>query len=361
MNEALRKKIEDTNIRKIALLIPPSQLKADIPNNSPELVLNTRQEIADIIHGRDVHRMVMVLGPCSIHDPQIAADYADNLSKFRGRLEDDLVIVMRVYFEKPRTTVGWTGLVYNPLETSDDADAGLRLSRKILSDINDSGIPCAVEVLDPITPQYLADLVSWGAVGARTTECQPHRHLASGLSMPVGFKNGTRGCIEIAAEAMVTAVDPHNYFGIDAEYGRASMIYSKGNHNTHLVLRGSNKATNYEAASIAFAVDSIEKQGLLTEASRQIMVDCSHGNSGKNHNRQPHVMRDVLEQVKAGQHRVMGFMVESNLLPGKQSWTPGKPLEYGVSITDACIGWEETESLLVNFAQMLRSKSYVLS
>lgn len=351
-------RIEDTNISKIIPLTPPKQFKMEIPNNSPHLVLNTRQEIVDIIHGRDVHRMLMVLGPCSIHDPQIAADYAGKLSTLKGRLEDDLVIVMRVYLEKPRTTVGWTGLVYNPLEVSEEADTGLRLSRKILSNINDSGIPCAVEVLDPITPQYLADLVSWAAVGARTTESQTHRQLASGLSMPIGFKNSTRGCIEVAAEAMVAAGHPHVYFGIDAENGRASAVYSNGNRNTHLVLRGSNNTTNYDAASIAIALDSIQKQKLLTETSRQVMIDCSHGNSAKDHTRQPHVVRDVLEQVRAGQYRVMGFMLESNLFAGKQSWTSGKSLEYGVSITDACIGWKETEEVLLNCAKMLRPRKH---
>lgn len=354
-------KIYNTNIFSIEPIKPPSELTADIVNRSTDLILKTRQEIRDILHGQDTKRLLMIVGPCSIHDPRAAADYAEKLYRLKGHVEDELVVVMRTYFEKPRTTVGWTGLVYDPnLDGSSDADAGLALSRRVLADINGSGLPCAAEFLDPFTPQYLADLVSWAAIGARTTESQVHRQLASGLSVPVGFKNSTQGNSKVAVEAMVTATNPHTFFGIDAS-GQAAVVRTTGNPDTHVVLRGGSQGTNYDEASISDTVNLIQERGLLTECNRPIMIDCSHGNSEKDHRRQLIVAEDVLKQVQSGQHRIMGIMIESNLQEGQQNWVAGKQLNYGTSITDACVGWEETKRLLLYYAQTIQPKRYVLA
>lgn len=350
--------LDDVNIASIRSLKSPAQLKENIPNLNPAVIAITRHEITNILSGQNPNRLVMIVGPCSIHDVKAATDYSERLLSLRGSLEDELLIVMRTYFEKPRTTVGWKGLAYDPhLDGSSDASLGLTVSRQVLADINSTGMPCAVEFLDPITPQYFADLVSWAAIGARTTESQVHRQLASGLSMPVGFKNSTEGNIQIAVDAIKTATQGHTFFSISEE-GLPSEVTTTGNPNTHLVLRGGSNSTNYDHASIDRATRLIKASGLLTEAKRPIMIDCSHGNSAKDHRRQPLVLMSVLEQIQAGQRRIMGFMIESNLYEGRQDYVADHPLRYGVSITDACISWEETERLLVDCARSVRPRTY---
>ncbi len=349
--------IENTNISSIEPLKPPIELKREIVNRSASLIANTRQEIRDVLHGKDTKRLVMIVGPCSIHDPGSAIEYGERLFGLKDRLADELVIVMRTYFEKPRTTVGWTGLVYDPhLDGSSDAGTGLAVSRKLLADINGAGLPCAVEFLDPNTPQYFADLVSWGAIGARTTESQVHRQLVSGLSMPVGFKNSTEGDMKVAVDAMVTATSPHTFFGIDVN-GQAAVVKTNGNPDTHIVLRGGNKGTNYDEASMAEAVSLIQERNLLAESSRPVMIDCSHGNSAKDHRKQSLVVKSVLP----GGNHTMGFMIESNIFEGRQNWVAGRQLQPGISITDACIGWEETERLLFECARMVQPRRYAVT
>jgi 3-deoxy-7-phosphoheptulonate synthase len=337
-------KIENRNLEGIVPLVPPVEVKAALPltPRAGEVVLETRRAIRDVLHGRDQHRLVIVVGPCSIHDRQAALDYARMLKPIATATQDALVIVMRTYFEKPRTTVGWKGLINDPhLDGSCDIAAGLKLARSILLEINELGLPCAYEGLDPVTPQYIADLISWAAIGARTTESQTHREMASGLSMPVGFKNGTDGSLQVALDAMVSARHPHSFLGIGND-GLTSVIKTAGNPDRHVVLRGGGGKSNYSAGDVDRALQLLAEH----EIARPIMIDCSHGNSAKDHARQISVCRDVLAQVRGGQKGIMGIMVESNLKAGKQSWTPRAPLEYGVSITDACIGWEETATLL---------------
>ncbi len=356
----MEKLIENAHIISVKPIEPPTKLKADIPNDSNDLIAKTRQEIRDILHGRDTNRLLVVVGPCSIHDPEAAIEYAQRLNSLRSRLENEMVIVMRTYFEKPRTTVGWTGMVQNPdLDGSSNASTGLLISRQLLSDVNRSGLPCATEFLDPITPQYLADLVSWAAIGARTVESQIHRQLASGLSMPVGFKNSTEGNIIVAVDAMVAAANTHTFLGMDAN-GQAAIVETTGNPDAHIVLRGGRQGTNYDQASMDYTVSLIKDRNLLTETCRPVMIDCSHGNSAKDYRRQSHVIENVLAQVQPGRHHILGFMLESNLREGRQDWVKGKQLEYGVSITDACIGWEETEHLLLDCALMIQPKRFVL-
>ncbi len=354
--------IENTHVVSIEAITPPGQLKQEIPNRSTGLIATTRDEIRDILHGRDTKRLLMVVGPCSIHDPQAAIGYAEKLRGVRNQITDEVLVVMRTYFEKPRTTVGWKGLAYNPLlgETSDTGSTGLVVSRQLLADVNNLGLPCAVEFLEPFTPQYFADLVSWGAIGARTVESQVHRQLASGLSMPIGFKNSTEGDNKVAIDAMITAASAHTFYGIDA-YGQAAVVKTTGNSDTHLVLRGGNRGINYDESSINEAISLIANRDLLTRDSRPIMIDCSHGNSEKDYRRQPIVLRRVLEQVQMGQYRIMGLMIESNLYPGRQDLIPGQPLRYGISITDACIGWRETEDLLLECARMNRPRTYAVA
>lgn len=359
--ENMESLIEDINISSIEPIGSPYQLKTDIVNRNPELVVKTRQEIRDILHGQDAKRLQLTIGPCSVHDQEATLEYAQRLLALKNDLTDELLIVMRVYLEKPRTTVGWTGLAYTPnLDGLSDENNGMAVSRQLLADINSLGIPCAVEFLDPFTPQYYADLVSWAAIGARTTESQTHRQLASGLSMPVGFKNSTEGNIEIATNAIVAASNGHTFYSINV-YGQLSLVTTNGNPDTHLVLRGSNTDTNYDEASIHKAINLIEKPGLLTESNRPIMIDCSHGNSAKDYKRQSSVAENVLEQFVSGQRRIMGMMIESNLKEGQQKLEKDKPLIYGVSVTDGCIGWEETEHLLLHAARSIYPKRYVLA
>jgi 3-deoxy-7-phosphoheptulonate synthase len=325
-------------------LVSPRQLKQELAGGAVHdaTVVAGRRAVRDILAGRDP-RMLVVIGPCSIHDTGAAMEYAERLNGLRREVEDKLCLVMRVYFEKPRTTVGWKGLIYDPhLDDSYDIEEGLRLARRLLLDINAMGLPAATEMLDPITPQYLADLVSWTAIGARTTESQTHRQMASGLSMPVGFKNGTDGGLQIALDAMASARSPHHFLGIDQD-GYTSVIKTTGNPDGHVVLRGGHDSTNYDAASIAEAEQRLERADL----SPVVMVDCSHANSGKVHTRQEKVWQSVIEQRAGGTRSLIGMMVESHLNEGNQKLT-GNPadLQYGVSITDACVNWETTERMI---------------
>ena len=307
-----------------------------------ETVVLGREVIGGILAESDP-RLLVVLGPCSIHDPKAALEYASKLNALRIEFEDQFYLVMRVYFEKPRTTIGWKGMIYDPhLDGSDDIEIGLEQARKLLLEINEMGLPTATEFLDPIVPQYIADLVSWAAIGARTTESQTHRQMASGLSMPVGFKNGTDGGLQVAIDAMHSATAPHTFLGIDQE-GTTSIIRTNGNPAGHVVLRGGRGLTNYDADSTLEAAESLAKAGL----PQVLMVDCSHANSGKQHGKQEEVWNSLIGQRIAGNKAIVGAMIESNLFEGLQPMASSlAALSYGVSITDACLGWEVTERML---------------
>ena len=331
-------------VRQTTRLTAPNSLKDSYPM-TPEAnatVVQGREQVQRIINQQD-SRLLVVMGPCSIHDTKAALEYAERLNILRKELSDQFCIVMRVYFEKPRTTIGWKGLVNDPhLNGTHDIESGLRRARELLLQINAMGMPAGTEFLDPITPQYFADLVTWAAIGARTTESQTHREMASGLSMPVGFKNGTDGSLQIAIDAMKAAMHSHNFLGIDPE-GATSIICTTGNPDGHVVLRGGRLATNYDAESIALAVEQLKKSSLKSN----LMVDCSHANSGKIHTRQEEVWHNVIAQRAAGSQAVFGMMVESHLNDGNQPVAADlTQLKYGVSITDACIGWETTERML---------------
>jgi 3-deoxy-7-phosphoheptulonate synthase len=350
----MAEKIENRNLMEVTPLIAPRAVKTKLPltDAAAQVVLQTRRAIRDIIHGRDRHRLLVVVGPCSIHDPAGAYDYAERLQRVAQATRDQLVVVMRTYFEKPRTTVGWKGLINDPrLDGSCDIAAGLELARNILLKINTLGLPCAGEMLDPITPQYIADLLSWAAIGARTTESQTHREMASGLSMPVGFKNGTDGGLQVALNAMISARHLHSFLGINAD-GLTSVIKTTGNPDRHIVLRGGGGKSNYAPEDIARAAAMVADENI----ARPVMVDCSHDNSAKDHTRQLSVGRETLRQVGDGQEVIMGLLLESNLNPGKQTWKEGVALQYGVSITDACLGWSETEDLLHEAAAAMRTR-----
>ncbi|HVM98278.1 MAG TPA: 3-deoxy-7-phosphoheptulonate synthase [Candidatus Acidoferrales bacterium] len=346
--------LENRNVGAYTPLAPPHAVKDELPvtDAAAEVVAQTRRVIRDIIHGRDRDRLLVVVGPCSIHDADAAYEYAARLKRIADATRDQLVLVMRTYFEKPRTTVGWKGLINDPrLDGSCDIAAGLALARRILLKINTFGVPCACEMLDPITPQYIADLVSWAAIGARTTESQTHREMASGLSMPVGFKNGTDGGLEVALNAMISARHEHSFLGINNE-GITAVVKTRGNPDRHVVLRGGGGQTNFSAADIRQAAALVRDEAI----ARPIMVDCSHGNSAKDYTRQGQVFRDVVREFSAGDDSIMGLLMESNLKPGKQTWIADAPLAYGVSITDACIGWEETQDLLLEAATQLAAR-----
>lgn len=340
--------LEDRNLTAIEPLPTPSDLKTRHPASpaATEVVLRARKGIRDVLHGRDRLRRVVVVGPCSLHDSQVALDYARRLLPLTREFDDRLVILMRTYFEKPRTTVGWKGLVNDPhLDGSCRVAEGLEGARKLLLEISDLGVACATEFLDPISPQYMADLVAWAAIGARTTESQTHREMASGLSMPVGFKNGTDGDIAVAIDAMTAASHPHSFLGIRPD-GIAAVVKTAGNPDTHVVLRGGRDGTNYDRK----AVESVSRM----IGVRGVMIDCSHGNSGKDPARQRDVVREVSEQIRHGGSGILGVMIESHIHAGRQDWKPGRKPEYGVSITDACIGFEETEDLLHELANAVR-------
>ncbi|MDN3610894.1 3-deoxy-7-phosphoheptulonate synthase [Vibrio ostreicida] len=338
-----KSELSNVNISEEQVLITPQELKAKLPlsDHARRCIQTSRQTIADIIHKKD-HRLLVVCGPCSIHDIDAAKDYAKRLKTLSEQLSDQLYIVMRVYFEKPRTTVGWKGLINDPhLDGSFDIEHGLHLGRELLVELAEMEVPLATEALDPISPQYLADTFSWAAIGARTTESQTHREMASGLSMPIGFKNGTDGNLETAINAMQAASSSHRFMGISRE-GQVALLTTQGNPNGHVILRGG-KQTNYDSVSVFECEQALAKADL--EAS--LMVDCSHANSRKDFRRQPLVAEDVIHQIREGNKSIIGVMIESHLNEGNQpSDVPLCKLQYGVSITDACINWESTEALL---------------
>ena len=341
--------IENSHIASIAPLVCPREMKERFPLSAEtgQLVLSNREEIRGMVHGEKPPRLMVVVGPCSIHDPEAAYEYAERLLRVARATQEHLLVVMRTYFEKPRTVIGWKGLISDPrLDGSCDIPAGLPLARKVLLRIGAMGLPCGTEFLDPIVPQYVSDLVSWAAIGARTIESQTHRQMASGLSMPIGFKNGTDGSLPDAMNALLSARERHAFLGIDAD-GVTSVVKTTGNPDGHLVLRGGRGKSNYHASDIAAAADLCAANGI----ARGVMIDCSHDNSGKDHTKQAAIFRQVVKAFSEGQKAILGVMIESNLLPGKQNWTEGKELARGVSITDSCIGWEETESLLTMAAE----------
>lgn len=343
---------DDVRIIEIKELTPPSELLAQLQETpaTTKNIFATRTAIHRILHNAD-DRLLVIIGPCSIHDPKAGLEYARRLLAERARLSQDLLIVMRVYFEKPRTTVGWKGLINDPyLDGSFKINEGLELARKFLLDVNELGMPAGIEFLDTITPQYTADLVSWGAIGARTTESQIHRELASGLSCPVGFKNGTDGNIRIAIDAIKAAASPHHFLSVTKE-GHSAIISTTGNEDCHLILRGG-KIPNYDAANVEAACKGLSGAGL----GAKVMIDCSHANSQKQYQLQMDVAKDVADQLAHGDDRIMGVMVESHLQEGRQDHTPGCTLEYGKSITDACLSWEESLKLLDVLAEGVRAR-----
>ncbi len=350
-------RIDDTRIVDITELSPPAHLLREFPvSEAPAATTyDARQAIHRVLHGAD-DRLLVVVGPCSIHDYDAAIDYATRLAALKHELDDHLIIVMRVYFEKPRTTVGWKGLVNDPrLDNSFRINEGLRLARRILLEINELDLPAGTEYLDMITPQYIADLIAWGAIGARTTESQSHRQLASGLSCPVGFKNGTNGDVRIAVDAIKAASAPHHFLSV-TKGGHSAIVHTAGNEDCHIILRGG-KTTNYDAAS----VDAVSRELAGAGLAARVMVDCSHANSQKNHDRQVDVARDVSAQIAAGDARIFGVMIESHINPGRQDLVADRPLDYGVSITDACIGWDATVETLRGLAEAVRLRRLKLA
>jgi 3-deoxy-7-phosphoheptulonate synthase len=348
---------DDVRIREIKELSPPGHILREFPTTdaAAETTYEARQALHRVLHGAD-DRLVVVVWPCSIHDYDAAMEYARRLRESTPRFTDDLLILMRVYFEKPRTTVGWKGLINDPrMDGSFKINDGLRLARKLLWEVNELGLPCATEFLDTITPQYTADLISWGAIGARTTESQVHRELASGLSCPVGFKNGTDGNIRIAVDAIKAAASPHHFLSV-TKAGHSAIVSTNGNEDCHVILRGG-KAPNYDAPAVDAACGELAKAGL---ASR-VMIDFSHANSSKQFKKQIEVARDVGMQLAGGEDRIFGVMIESHLKEGRQDLKPGKPLDYGVSVTDACIGWEDTVVALEILAEAVRARRIALA
>ncbi len=347
---------DDTRIEKVDQVLPPIALLEKYPatEEAAALVKKTRKAAHRIIHGED-DRLLVVIGPCSIHDPKAAVEYAQRLKPLREKYKDTLEIIMRVYFEKPRTTVGWKGLINDPyLDDTYRLNDGLRIARKLLSDINNLGVPSATEFLDMITPQYIADFMSWGAIGARTTESQVHRELASGLSCAVGFKNATNGGVKIALDAIGAAEVPHNFLSV-TKFGHSAIVTTKGNQDCHIILRGGDKGPNYSAEDVEEVCASIEKSG----HTPHVMVDFSHANSCKQFKKQLEVCREVCRQIGEGSTKIFGVMVESHLVEGRQDLVEGKALTYGQSITDACIGWEDTEKLLQQLSEAVEQRRRV--
>jgi 3-deoxy-7-phosphoheptulonate synthase len=345
-------KTDDLRIVDVREVVPYAELQAEFPitDNAARTTHDTRQAIHRLLCGED-DRMLVVVGPCSIHDPEAALEYAGRLKEVRARLAADLLVVMRVYFEKPRTTVGWKGLINDPdLDGSFLINKGLRLARRLLLDINDAGVPAATEYLDLMSPQYVSDLISWGAIGARTTESQVHRELASGLSCAVGFKNSTDGTLKVAIDAIRSASQPHHFLSL-TKSGHSAIFSTAGNEDCHIILRGG-KTPNYDAESVAAAVSQLQRAGLPA----RLMIDFSHGNSRKQFKQQLMVGEDVAAQVAAGDAHIIGAMIESHLNEGRQDNTQGVELEYGKSITDACIGWEDTVPLLEQLAAAVRQR-----
>jgi 3-deoxy-7-phosphoheptulonate synthase len=345
--------LSNIHIKSVNPLIRPSELISELPPSDrvAETVLAGRQMVTDVLD-RKSDRFLVIVGPCSIHDPEAALEYAGKLKEAAAHYADELAIVMRVYFEKPRTTVGWKGLINDPqLDDSFQINEGLRKARKLLLDLNEMGLPCGSEFLDLITPQFISGLIAWGAIGARTTESQSHRELASGVSAPIGFKNGTSGDVKIAVDAVMSSTRPHRFVGV-TEDGRAAIVETTGNRHCHVILRGGAGGPNYDAQSIRAAGEMLEKAG----SRGNVMVDCSHGNSRKDYRRQPEVADALAEQIAAGGQHLVGAMLESHLVEGNQKLKTPTTLEYGKSITDACISWEMTTPILEGWATAVRAR-----
>lgn len=348
----MKYKTENLRIENIKQVSTPAEVHAEYPvtESAAKTIHTARANIHNLLAAKD-DRLLVIVGPCSIHDLKAAHEYAERLASVRDRLQDDLLILMRVYFEKPRTTVGWKGLINDPeLDDSFNINSGLRIARKLLLDLAEQGMPAGTEFLDLITPQYFSDLVSWGAIGARTTESQGHRELASGLSCPIGFKNGTDGTVQIAVDAIGAARRPHAFIGV-TEHGQSAIVHTKGNEDCHVILRGG-KHPNYDAASVDDASAMLEKAGLPL----RIMIDTSHANSRKIYERQIDVGHDISRQIMRGESRIFGVMTESHLIAGQQKVVLGQPLTYGQSITDACLGWGDTEELLEHYAGAVQKR-----
>ena len=346
-------RVRDQRIDRVVPLSPPTELLEDLPltGAQEQTILRSRSEIVDILRRND-DRLLVVVGPCSVHDVEAAVDYANRLAALVPGLRDDLCLAMRVYFEKPRTTTGWKGMINDPhLDGTGDVNAGLHMARGLLLEVLTLGLATGSEFLDPITPQYISDAVSWAAIGARTTESQIHRNLASGLSMPVGFKNGTAGNVGIAVDAARAAASPHAFTGVTLT-GSPAILHTRGNEDAHVILRGGRQAPNYDATSIETTLEALRAAGL----PERIVVDASHDNSGKDPDRQPEVVADLTAQVAAGNDAIVGVMLESFITAGRQDLEPDKPLVYGQSITDGCMGWETTTLALDQLAGAVRAR-----
>lgn len=353
MGKRMKYNTDDTRITGKQEVEAPEALIRDLPvtDEASEFIFRSRGEVADIVHGRD-DRLLVVMGPCSIHDPAAALEYARRLKAEADRFRDTLAVVMRVYFEKPRTTVGWKGLINDPrLDNSFAINEGLRTARGLLRDLTEMKLPAGTEYLDPITPQYLGDLVVWGAIGARTTESQVHRQLASGLSCPIGFKNSTLGSVQVAVDAVRSARAPHIFLSVTKE-GHSAIFSTEGNEDCHIILRGGGGAPNYDSQSVREGVRLLEKADLPP----RLMIDMSHANSGKEHKRQLEVCASICHQLRTGEEGIMGVMVESNLVEGKQALTRVEDLEYGKSITDSCLGWDDSEGVLESLAEAVSAR-----
>jgi 3-deoxy-7-phosphoheptulonate synthase len=353
MGKGIREHVRDQRIGRVVPLVSPARLLEELPLEAghAEVVLRGRGEVASILDRRD-DRLLVVVGPCSVHDPEAAIDYARRLAERSAELAEDLCVAMRVYFEKPRTTTGWKGMINDPhLDGSGDVNAGLRSARELLLEVLALGLPVGCEFLDPITPQYISDAVAWGAIGARTTESQIHRQLASGLSMPVGFKNGTDGNLGIAVDAVRAAAAPHAFAGVD-ESGTPAILHTSGNPDCHVILRGGRGAPNYDEGTVASALERLGAAGL----AQRLVIDASHDNSGKDHLRQPEVVSDLSEQIGSGNGAIVGVMLESFLVGGSQKPVPGGPLTYGQSVTDPCMDWDTTAVALDQLAGAVRAR-----
>ncbi|MBE9040079.1 3-deoxy-7-phosphoheptulonate synthase [Oscillatoriales cyanobacterium LEGE 11467] len=351
----MHQKLLDTHIARSQVLIAPEEIKAKLPLTevAAQTVLRSRQQIANILDVLDSRKFIVV-GPCSIHDLEAAKEYAQKLKGLSDRVGDRLLLIMRAYFEKPRTTVGWKGLINDPnMDDSFEIEKGLLLARQLLLEIAELGLPAATEALDPIVPQYISELISWSAIGARTIESQTHREMASGLSMPVGLKNGTNGSIEVAINAVQAAQKPHNFLGIDRQ-GKVSVFTTKGNRYAHVILRGGGGKANFEAANVRAVEELLQESNLPTK----IAIDCSHGNSNKDHKRQGDVLKNIIGQIDRGNSSIVGMMLESNLLEGNQKIPANlEDLQYGVSVTDKCMSWEETEEVILSAHATLSQNS----
>jgi 3-deoxy-7-phosphoheptulonate synthase len=349
---------ENLRITSVRAISTPAQVQAELPlsETAARTTIEARREIQKILAGQD-DRLLVIVGPCSIHDPAAALEYARHLKALRDQVAGNLLVVMRVYFEKPRTTVGWKGLINDPhLDDSYDIDRGIRIARKLLIDLNGLEIPAGVEYLDLLTPQYLTDLVSWGAIGARTTESQLHREMASGLSCPVGFKNGTDGSVKVAVDAVLSARAPHRFLSATSS-GEVSIFETAGNPDTHIILRGGSTGTNYDAKSVSAACAALAKAKL----PEQVMIDCSHANSQKEHRRQLDVARELSAQLAGGERRIIGVMIESHLVEGRQEIAPRDRMKYGQSVTDACIGWDDTAATLRELSRAVAQRREALA